>query len=93
MFCVLGLDSAGNLTRTQATGAGVNPFGRAVYNSFDAFDVGFPCAVRATMRVGNLNTESNTFAAEITFSHVLHLLLIKQQQYISRFLSKKQVFF
>ena len=93
MFCVFGSDRAGNLTRTQATGAGVNLFGRAVYNSLNAFDVGFPSAVRATMRVGNLNTESNTFAAEITFSHVLHLLLIKQQQYLSRFLLKMQVFF
>lgn len=44
------------------------------------------------MRVGNLNTESNTFAAEITFSHILHLLL-KQQQYLSRFFLKMQVFF
>ena len=93
MFYVFGLDRAGNFTRTQATGAGVNPFGRAVYNSLDAFDVGFPCAVRATMRVGNLNTESNTFAAEITFSHVLHLLLIKQQQYHSRLSVKMQAFF
>ncbi len=28
------------------------------------------------MRVGNFNPESNFFAADITFSHGLHLLLI-----------------
>ena len=65
---------AGDLARAQATGAGVNLFGGTVYNSLNALDVGAPGAVRAPMRVGNLDTESNTFAAEITFSHVLHLL-------------------
>ncbi len=63
-----------DLAGAQATGAGVNLFGRTVHHSLDAFDVGTPSTVRAPMRVRNLNTESNTFAAEFTFSHVLHLL-------------------
>lgn len=70
----LQLYRTGNLAGTQATGAGVNLLGGAVNNRLYAFDVGTPSTVCAPMRVRNLNTESNTFAAEITFSHVLHLL-------------------
>ena len=70
----LQLHRAGDLAGTQATGAGVNLLGGTVYNRLNALDVGMPSTVCAPMRVRNLNTESNTFAAEITFSHVLHLL-------------------
>ena len=64
------LDGTGNLAGTQATGAGVNTLGTAVYNRFDAPDVGLPGSVRTSVRVRNLYTESNILATNITFCHV-----------------------
>lgn len=64
-----GSDSAGNLTRTQATGAGVNLLGRTVDDSLHAFDVGTPRTIGASVRVRHFDTERNSFTAEITFCH------------------------
>ena len=63
------LQSAGNLTGTQATGAGVDITGRTVDYRFHSFYVGFPSTVGAAVRVGNLDTKRYTFAAAITFCH------------------------
>ena len=68
------LYGAGNLTTAQAAGAGVYSFRRTVHNRLDAADVGLPRAVGTTMGVRNLDAESNTLSANITFSHLLHLL-------------------
>jgi hypothetical protein len=67
-------DSTGNLTGTEATGAGVNPTRSAVYESLNALNVGLPGSVGTSVRVGNLDTEGNTLATIITLSHSLHLL-------------------
>lgn len=63
------LQSAGNLTGTQATGAGVDITGRTVDYRFHSFYVGFPSTVGAAVRVRNLDTKRYTFAAAITFCH------------------------
>ena len=63
------LQSAGNLTGTQATGAGVDITGRTVDYRFHSFYVGFPSTVGAAVRVRNLNAKRYTFAAAITFCH------------------------
>ena len=73
-FFTLQLNSAGNFTGTQATGAGVDITGRTVHHRFHSFYVGFPCAVCTSVRMGNLNSKGNTFTAAITFCHLLHLL-------------------
>ena len=39
------LDSAGNLTGAQAACASIYSLGRAVYDCFNSFNVGFPCSV------------------------------------------------
>ena len=63
------LDSARYLTGTQATGAGVDTTRCAVDNRLDALDVGLPSAIGASVRVRNLNTESDTLAADFAFCH------------------------
>ena len=68
-------DSAGNLARAQAAGAGVDVLGRTVYNSLNTLHIGLPGAVRPTMRVGNLDTKRNALATTIALCHLLHLLL------------------
>lgn len=75
------LNSAGNLARAQAAGAGVDVLGRTVYNSLYTFHVGLPSTVRPTMRVGNLDAERNALATTIALCHLLHLLLIKSLEY------------
>ena len=69
------LYSPRDLAGTQATGAGVDTTRCAVDNRLDALDVGLPSAIGASVRVRNLNTEGNTFTTNITFCHILHLLL------------------
>ena len=63
------LDGAGNLAGTQATGAGVNTLGAAIYNRLHATNVGLPSSVRTSVRMRNLDTESNILATNITFCH------------------------
>ena len=67
---------SGNLAGTQAAGAGVNTAGFAVDDCLDLHNVGLPSSVGTSVRVGNLDPESDVLTAEITFSHFLHLLLI-----------------
>ena len=63
--------SAGDLTRTEASGAHINVLGRAVDDRLDALHIGLPGAVGAAVRVGHLNTEHDTLVAKFTFGHSL----------------------
>ena len=69
------LQSAGNLTGTQATGAGVDPFGGTGHHRLDALDIGLPGTVGAAMGMGNLNAERHALTANIAFCQLLHLLV------------------
>ena len=64
-----GSDRAGNLTGTQATGAGVDITGAAVHNRLNPDNIRFPSSVRTPMGMGNLNTEGNTLSTDIAFCH------------------------
>lgn len=77
LFVAPALLRAGYLVRAQATGAGIDAARGTFYQCLDAFDVGLPGAVASPMRVGHLDTKRNTFAADVAFSHSLHLLCLK----------------
>ena len=62
-------DSAGNFTRTQAAGAGVDITGRTVNHSFHSFYVGLPSSVGTSVGMGDLNAERNALAANIALCH------------------------
>ncbi len=64
------LDSAGNLTGTQATSAGIYMAGLAIDKGFYAADISFPGSVGTSVGVGYFDTKGNTFSAEITFCHI-----------------------
>ncbi len=64
-----------HFTGTQATGAGGNSFGGAVYNCPYFLQVGFPGSFGANMGVTDRHPTFNTFAANFAFCHLLHLLL------------------
>ena len=68
-------DGAGNLAGTQAASAHVDVLGGTIDDRLHATDVGLPGAVGTSVRVGDLNTEGHALAADITFSHSLHLLV------------------
>ena len=68
-------DRAGNFTRAQAAGAGVDILRGTVHDRLHALDIGVPGTVAPTMRVRNLDTERDTLATARTFGHnCLHLL-------------------
>ena len=68
-------DRAGNFTRAQAAGAGVDILRGTLDDRLHALDIGVPGTVAPTMRVGNLDTERDTLATARTFGHnCLHLL-------------------
>ena len=75
-FCVhlIGLDRACHFVGTQAAGAGMNVAGRTTHNCLDALYVGLPGTVASPVGVGNLDSERDTFTADVAFSHSLHLL-------------------
>ena len=70
-----------------------------VNDRFDTLDVGLPCTVGSSVRMGDLNTERNALAADIALCHQLHLLAIgnsnsgaeRADQYNSRPFGKMQV--
>ena len=70
LVCLCKLDSAGYFTRTQATGAGVDVARSTINNCLHTSYIWFPSSVRSSVRMRNLNTESNAFSADIAFSHV-----------------------
>ena len=69
LVCLCKLDSAGYFTRTQATGAGVDVARSTINNCLHTSYIWFPGSVGSSVRVRNLDTESNTFSADIAFSH------------------------
>ena len=71
-------DRARHLAGTQAAGAGIDVAGSSVDDRLDTLDIGFPSAVGTPVRMRNLDSESNTFTADIAFCHVLHLLYHKK---------------
>ena len=68
-FGWLCLHSAGDLTRTEATGADVHMLGSAVHDRLDPLHIGLPGPIGATMGVGDLNAEGHALVAEVAFSH------------------------
>ena len=70
-FCdlIMQLDSAGNLARPEAPGAGVDMARSSVDHGLDALDVRFPHSVRTAMGMGDLNTESYALSADIALCH------------------------
>ena len=68
------LHSAGDLTRTEASGADVDVLGSTVHDRLDALHIGLPGPIGAAVGVGNLNAEHDALIAELTFGHSLNLL-------------------
>ena len=94
------LDSTLDLIGTEASGTSVHMAGSTVNDSLDALDVGLPCTVGTSVRVGNLNAEGHTLTAKITLSHLFappiwnHFKFIyRTLRYDSRLSAKKQAFF
>ena len=71
--------------------------GSAIHNNLYTSDVGLPGSVGSSVRVRNLNTESNAFAANIAFSHVQRTSLAintkSQREYDIRKPKEKQEIF
>ena len=64
-----GLHRAGDLSGTQAAGAGVHTLGGTINDRLNTTDVGLPATVGPSVRVGHTNAESNTLTAVITLCH------------------------
>ena len=67
-------DSAGNLVGTQAVRADINCLVSSADDSLYSSDVGLPCSVGLSVRVGNIMTECNALAADFALCHSGHLL-------------------
>ena len=63
------LDCTSHLIRTQTTGAGINVARRSVNDCLYTLYIWFPASVGTLMRVGNLNSEGDTFSADVAFCH------------------------
>ena len=50
--------------------------GGTIDNCLHTLHVGLPGTIGTTMRVGDLNAESNALIAELALSHPLHLLAV-----------------
>ena len=64
-----GLHRAGDLSGTQAAGAGVHTLGGTVNDRLDTADVGLPGTVGPSVRVRHADAESNTLAAVLALCH------------------------
>ena len=69
-------DRALNLVGTQASCTDIYVARSTVNDCLDTFDVGLPCTVSTSVRVGDLDAECHALAADIAFCHQLHLLAI-----------------
>ena len=63
-----------NLVGTQASCADIYMARSTVNACLDTFDVGLPCTVSTSVRVGDLDAECHALAADIAFCHRMHLL-------------------
>ena len=70
----VGSDGTLNLVGTQASCADIYMARSTVNDCLDTFDVGLPCTVRTSVRMGDLDTECYALAADIAFCHRMHLL-------------------
>ena len=66
-----------NLVGTEASGTGVHMARSTIDHRLDPLYIGLPCAIGASVGVGNLDTEGNTLTAIITLCHSLHLLSVR----------------
>ena len=65
----MGSHRTGDLSGTQAAGAGVHTLGGTVNDRLNAANVGLPATVGPSVRVRHTDTEGNTLAAVITLCH------------------------
>lgn len=83
-----------DLAGAQASGANIDVAGRTLHDRFDALDIGLPCTIGTTVRVGDLNTKSDALAADFAFCHSWHLLYrLVNKIYCIRNRKKNQVLF
>ena len=74
LLACLRSDRTLNLVGTQASCADIYMARSTVNDCLDTFDVGLPCTVRTSVRMGDLDTECYALAADIAFCHRMHLL-------------------
>ena len=77
-FLIQQSHSAGDLTRTEATGANVHVLRAAVDDRLDALHIGLPRTIGTTVRVGHLDAEHNALIAKLAFGHDSFNLLAGQ---------------
>ena len=70
--------SAGDLTRTEASGADIGVSGSAIHDCLNTLDIGLHSTVGTTVRVRHLDGERNALVAEFTFGHVVYLLAMSK---------------
>ena len=63
-----------DLIGTEASGTSIHVARSTVDNGLDPLHIGLPSTVGPSVRVRNLDTESNALATIITLCHTLHLL-------------------
>ena len=63
-----------DLIGTEASGTSIHVARSTVDNGLDPLYIGLPSTVGPSVRVRNLDTESNALATIITLCHTLHLL-------------------
>jgi len=63
------LHSAGDLAAAQAASAGVDVLGASVHDGLDALHVGLPHTIGTSVRVADLDAESNILLAKLTLCH------------------------
>ena len=69
-------DRSGDFTGTHTPGTNIHMAGGTVDDCLHTLHVGLPGTIGTTMRVGDLNAESNALIAELALSHPLHLLAV-----------------
>ena len=69
------LDRSGDLTGTHTPGTNIHMAGGTVNDCLHTLHIGLPGTIGTSVGVGDLNTEGHALAADITFSHSLHLLV------------------
>ena len=75
-------DGAGYLTGAQASGAGIDMGRLTIHDSLNTLNVGLIRSVAASVRMGNIVTENDCFAANFTLCHLTHLLGLFNSQTI-----------
>ena len=68
------LHGALHFAAAQAASANIDVLGGAVDNSLNTLHVGLPHTVGTPMGVADLDAESHTFSANLTFCHLNQLL-------------------